>query len=79
MRYIEEMELKPRGWYGGSVGYMSFSGEVDTGIIIRTAYIEKGKLVYNSGATLLYDSTPEGELKETDIKAAAFHRIFANP
>lgn len=76
LKYIEEMEPFERGYYGGACGMLRFSGEVDTAIVIRSAHIQQGQLSYASGATLLYDSEPDYELRETRIKAAAFESIF---
>lgn len=72
MNFIEEIESHERGYYGGSIGYMTFDGEVNTAITIRTMYIKNEIMQYLSGATILYESTPEGELDETQNKAAAF-------
>ncbi len=66
MRYIEKMEQHDRGYYGGAVGYFLFNGDVNTSIVIRSAYIKTGILNYLTGATLLYESNPESELEETD-------------
>ncbi|MFT5917934.1 MAG: anthranilate/para-aminobenzoate synthase component I [Flammeovirgaceae bacterium] len=76
MRYIEEMETHDRGYYGGAVGYFLFNGDVNTSIVIRSAYIKNSVLNYLTGATLLYESDPESELKETQFKAAAFMQIL---
>lgn len=72
MNFIEEIESHDRGYYGGSVGYITFDGEVNTAITIRTVHIKNHIMEYFSGATILYESTPEGELDETTNKAAAF-------
>lgn len=72
MNFIEEVESHQRGYYGGSVGYITFDGEVNTAITIRTMHVKNEIVKYLSGATLLYESTPEGELNETYNKAAAF-------
>jgi len=69
---IEKNEKSRRGYYGGAVGYLTFAGDMDTGIIIRTAHVKDGKLSFRVGATLLYDSIPENEYKETMNKAEAF-------
>lgn len=76
MKYIEQMEPFARGYYGGVAGYLALSGEVDTGIIIRSAHIRQGMLEYHSGATLLIDCEPAYELNETRIKAQAFMDLF---
>lgn len=69
---IEKNEKTRRGYYGGTIGYLTFSGEMDTGIIIRTAHIRDGRLNFRVGATLLYDSDPVSEYQETLNKASAF-------
>lgn len=75
---IEKNEKSRRGYYGGTIGYLTFSGEMDTGIIIRTAHIREGKLSLRVGATLLHDSDPKAEYQETLNKAEAFLHTFAN-
>ena len=74
---IEEVEVSPRRWYGGAVGAVMFDGSVKTGITIRTAHLEGGRAHYRTGATLVYDSVPAEEEKETELKATAFFRAFA--
>lgn len=73
---IEAVEDSRRGYYGGTIGYFTLSGDMDTGIIIRTAHIKNGKLSFRVGATLLYDSDPEAEYQETINKARAFLNTF---
>lgn len=73
---IEKHEKARRGYYGGSVGYLTFSGEMDTGIIIRTAHIHNGQFEFRVGATLLYDSDPHEECLETENKAKALLEIL---
>lgn len=72
MQTIEKMEGHSRDYYGGCVGYLLPTGEVNTAITIRSAHIASGKLAYCSGATLLIDSDPIAELQETNFKAQAF-------
>jgi anthranilate synthase len=79
MNAIERHEKERRGFYGGVIGYLTFSGEMDSGIIIRTAHIQGEKLRFQVGATLLYRSVPEKEFQETIHKAQAFIDTFANP
>lgn len=74
MQAIEDTEEHTRGYYGGCIGYFLFNGDVNTGIIIRTAHIKDKQMNYCSGATLLYESDPEKELIETNFKAEAFIR-----
>ncbi len=77
MNTIEKHEKERRGYYGGTIGYFTFSGNMDTGIIIRTAHIKNNRLRFQVGATLLYDSVPEKEYQETMKKARAFLETFA--
>lgn len=76
MNLIEKYEFERRGFYGGTIGYFTFSGEMDTAILIRTAHIKKGELKFRVGATLLHKSNPSSEYEETINKAAAFTSIF---
>src|SRR5690349_9861868 len=73
---IESLEKQARGWYGGAVGMLSLSGDINTGILIRTTYLRNGIATYPAGATLLYDSVPEMEERETRLKATGFFRIL---
>ena len=73
---IESLEKQARGWYGGAVGMLSLSGDINTGILIRTTYLRNGMATYPAGATLLYDSVPEMEERETRLKATGFFRIL---
>jgi len=78
MEYIEQIETHSRGYYGGCIGWLLFNGEVNTAITIRTAHVRDGELSYCSGATILYESVPENEWKETNIKAGAFMQALSN-
>jgi anthranilate synthase len=79
MVYIDNHEHSRRGYYGGNVGYLTFSGQLDTGIIIRTAHLVQRPdgngpaydVHVRVGATLLYDSDPASEYAETEAKARA--------
>ncbi len=68
---IEEEESRKRGIYGGAIGYLDFSGNMDTCIGIRLAYKKKGVLCIQSGAGLVADSVPEKEYQECINKAKA--------
>jgi len=72
MQRIEELENSPRQWYGGAIGFISFNGNLNTGITIRTIHLKDGTARVRVGATLLIDSDPDEEEKETRIKASAF-------
>jgi anthranilate synthase component I len=71
MEIIADLEDTPRGVYGGAVGYISFSGNMDLAITIRTASIENGSLTVRAGAGIVADSDPEKERLETVSKASA--------
>jgi anthranilate synthase len=73
---IERLEKSARDWYGGAVGMLSLSGDINTGILIRTTYLRDGYATYPAGATLLYDSDPESEELETRLKATGFFRLL---
>ena len=76
---IENIEKNARGWYGGAVGMLSLNGDINTGILIRTVHLRDGVAEYPVGATLLYDSVPEMEERETRLKATGFFRAFNPP
>ncbi|OJI04827.1 anthranilate synthase component I [Polynucleobacter sp. MWH-Adler-W8] len=71
MEIIDEMEIVKRGVYGGAVGYLSFSGDMDVAIAIRTGVIRDGMLHSQAGAGVVADSDPAAEWKETEAKARA--------
>jgi len=71
MRWIEQNEKSPRAWYGGAVGGVFFNGDMNTGLTLRTVRIKDGIAEVRAGATLLFDSNPEEEEKETELKASA--------
>jgi len=71
MEIIDEYEPTKRGIYSGAVGYISWDGNMDTAIAIRTAVIKDEKLYIQAGAGIVYDSVPENEWIETNNKAGA--------
>ena len=73
---VEALEKDARGWYGGAVGMISLNGDINTGILIRTTYLRDGMARYPVGATLLYDSVPAMEERETRLKATGFFRTL---
>ncbi|MCV6605110.1 MAG: anthranilate synthase component I [Porticoccaceae bacterium] len=77
MEIIDEVEPVKRGVYGGAVGYLSWNGNMDTAIAIRTAVIKDGKLYVQAGAGVVADSVPALEWKETMNKARAMMRAVA--
>ena len=71
MEIIDELEPESRGPYAGAVGYLSYSGDVDACIAIRTLVVEKERTSVTAGAGIVADSDPAAEEKETENKAAA--------
>jgi anthranilate synthase component 1 len=74
MEIIDELEVSRRGPYAGTVGYLSFSGNMDLAITIRTAIIKNNTLYVQTGAGIVADSLPEREYEETREKARAIFR-----
>ena len=68
---IDELEQNKRGIYGGAIGYIDFTGNMDTCIAIRIAYKKNGKVFVRSGAGIVADSVPENEYRECINKAKA--------
>ena len=71
MEIIDEVEPVKRGIFGGAVGYLGWHGEMDMSIAIRTCVIRENKVYVQAGAGVVYDSNPESEWNETQIKARA--------
>ena len=76
MEIIAELEKEPQGPYGGALGYVSFTGNMDLAITIRTASIQDGYLTVRAGAGIVADSDPERERQETLNKAMAIQRAL---
>ena len=74
MEIIDELEPVKRGIYGGAVGYLSFAGDMDVAIAIRTGIVKDGTLYVQAAAGVVADSVPELEWKETEAKARALMR-----
>ena len=74
MEIIDELEPVQRGVYGGAVGYLSFAGDMDVAIAIRTGVIKDQTLYVQAGAGVVADSVPDLEWKETEAKARAVIR-----
>ena len=68
---IREVEKKRRGSYGGAVGYLNGQGDMDTCIVIRSAFVKNGTAYIQAGAGVVYDSVPQAEADETRAKAQA--------
>jgi len=71
MQFIENHERSPRAWYGGAVGLLGFDGNLNTGLTLRTIHVKDGLAAVRAGSTLLYDSDPDAEEAETELKASA--------
>jgi len=74
MELIDELEPVKRGIYGGACGYLSYSGDMDVAIAIRTGIVKDGQLYVQAAAGIVADSVPESEWQETENKARALLR-----
>ncbi len=79
MIFLEQHERTARAWYGGAVGKVGFDGSLNTGLTLRTIRMLDGHAEVRVGATLLWDSDPEAEEAETELKAAAFLDAIRKP
>jgi anthranilate synthase component 1 len=71
LEIINELENNKRGIYGGAIGYIAFTGDMDTCIAIRIAFRKNGKVFVRSGAGIVADSVPENEYRECENKMRA--------
>jgi anthranilate synthase component 1 len=71
LQIIDELETVKRGAYGGAVGYLSYSGDLDTAIFIRSAVVKDGRVHVQAGGGIVADSDPRAEVNETEVKAGA--------
>lgn len=76
IQFVENNEKSARRWYGGAVGFLGFDGTMNTGMTLRTIRIKDGVAEIRAGATLLFDSDPDAEEKETELKASAFRQVL---
>ena len=74
MELIDQLEPTKRGIYGGACGYLSFAGDMDVAIAIRTGIVKDGMLYVQAAAGVVADSVPELEWRETEAKARALLR-----
>ena len=83
MQIIRELERRPRGVYGGAIGYVTSGLDLDFAIAIRTVVMQKGRFEVTAGAGIVADSVPALESKETRNKAraalASIHAARSNP
>jgi anthranilate synthase component 1 len=77
MEIIEELEPERRGVYGGGLGFLDFSGNLETCIVIRTMEIRDNVAYFQAGAGIVADSVPEREFEETVHKSNAIRAAFA--
>ena len=71
MELISDFEGIKRSFYSGAVGYFGFDGNMDSAIMIRTAYLDNEKIIFQAGAGIVADSTPQYEYQEVTNKLAA--------
>ena len=71
IRFVEQQERSPRRWYGGAIGCLTFDGNMNTGLTLRTVRMQEGIAEVRAGATLLYDSDAALEEAECRLKASA--------
>jgi len=76
MKFLEQHEHSPRRWYGGAIGHLTFDGNLNTGLILRTIRLQNAIAEVRAGATVLYDSNPKLEAEETIIKAMALFKTL---
>jgi anthranilate synthase component 1 len=74
MQIIDELEPVKRGGYGGAVGYLSYTGELDTAIHIRTVVVKDGQAHVQAGGGTVADARPDYEFRESEAKARAVLR-----
>lgn len=75
---IEQYEKSERGFYAGCVGYFGYSGNIDTCITIRSAYVTETETTFRSGGGVVYDSNPASEFEETKSKLGALLAAYSN-
>ena len=74
MQIIDELEPDGRGPYGGAIGYLSYTGDLDACIYIRSALVKDGRMYAQAGAGIVADSDADYEVRETEAKASAVFR-----
>ncbi len=76
MELIDRYEKSPRGFYAGCAGYFSYSQDIDTCIVIRSAYVKRDRVILRAGAGIVYDSDPEKEYHEVGNKLGALFQAI---
>lgn len=79
IEHIEREEKSARRWYGGAIGMVGFDGSLNTGLTLRTIRLHDGMAEVRAGATLLFDSDPADEERETRLKASAMLSVLDAP
>jgi para-aminobenzoate synthetase component 1 len=75
---IDELETEPRGVYCGAIGWVDADRRLgDLNVAIRTFWIEGGELNFGTGGAITWDSTPDGEWNETELKARRLLKVAA--
>jgi para-aminobenzoate synthetase component I len=77
MKTIERLENYKRGIYSGAAGYITPGGDFDLNVVIRTAILQNGKLMYPVGGAITSDSDPQKEWEETEIKSRSLMKVFS--
>jgi len=75
MKTIEDLEIYCRGIYSGAIGYFTPEGDFDFNVVIRSAIVKDGMVIYPVGGAITGDSNPEEEWEETHVKARVLTRI----
>jgi anthranilate synthase component 1 len=77
MQLLRDAEKTKRGPYGGTIGWLSGDGEMDSAIVIRSALVKHGTAFVRAGAGIVHDSDPMAEAEETNRKASAILSVLA--
>jgi para-aminobenzoate synthetase component 1 len=78
MKIIQQLERSKRGLYTGALGYISFTGDMDFNVLIRTLFLEKDRITFHVGGGIVADSDPKKEYEETLVKAKAMAEALKN-
>ena len=76
IQILAELENDPRGFYGGSIGFINFSGDINQAIIIRSFFAQNNTIHYRAGAGVVLHSVPENELQEVNNKLGALRKAI---
>lgn len=76
IQLLSDIEKDPRGFYGGSIGFIDFNGDINQAIIIRSFLARNNEILYRAGAGIVYKSDPESELQEVSNKLAALRKAL---